>query len=127
MNSQESDDYFQDEPPKFTIGQAVSHRRYQYRGLVVDFDLRCRADEDWYSTNRTQPDRNQPWYHVLVDGSDAVTYAAQVNLEADHTGQPVHHSLVPHLFERFEAGRYERNDKPWPGWNDTGSAKEEGH
>ena len=106
-----------DRLPRFAPGQPVRHRRYEYRGLVVDFDLRCRADENWYQSNRTQPDRNQPWYHVLVDGSTAVTYAAETSLEADQTGQPVHHPLVPQLFEAFHHGQYERNEVPWPGWD----------
>jgi len=103
--------------PTFAPGQVVRHRRYEYRGLVVDFDLRCRADDAWYQKNRTRPDREQPWYHLLVDGSTVVTYAAEANLQADETGQPVHHPLVPKLFEAFHDGRYERNEVPWPGWD----------
>ena len=121
MSDPKPNEYFQDEPPSFSIGQLVCHRRYRYRGVVVDFDLSCRADDQWYDSNRSQPDRDQPWYHVLVDGSDAVTYAAQTSLEADLGDQPIHHSLVPHLFERFESGRYERNDRVWPGWDGSGT------
>jgi len=120
MSNSKPAEYFQDEPPSFLIGQLVCHRRYQYRGVVVDFDLNCRADRQWYNSNRTQPDRDQPWYHVLVDGSDTVTYAAQTSLETDPGDQPVHHPLVPHLFERFDSGRYERNDRVWPGLDGSG-------
>ncbi|PIE22372.1 MAG: hypothetical protein CSA62_12755 [Planctomycetota bacterium] len=28
---------------------------------------------------------------------------------------PVLHPLVSHFFHAFEAGRYRRNDRPWPG------------
>ncbi len=103
--------------PRFEPGQLVQHRRYGYRGVVVDFDLRCRAPESWYRKNRTQPERDQPWYHVLVDGSTLVTYAAETSLEPDATQQPVHHPLVPHLFDAFAEGLYERNGEPWPGWD----------
>lgn len=64
------------------------------------------ADDAWYVKNQTQPVRNQPWYHVLVDGSDATTYAAQENLEPDHSGEPVSHPLVQRIFVGFEGGRY---------------------
>ena len=106
-------DYFPD-PPKFAPGQVVRHKRYGYRGVVVDFDMRCMASEDWYDSNRTQPDRDQPWYHVLVDRSAQITYAAEASLEADPSARPVNHPLVRSFFEAFAGGRYARNDEPWP-------------
>ena len=108
--------YFDDEVPLFAPGQVVRHRRYGYRGVIVDFDMRCLADDEWYSANRSQPQRDQPWYHVMVDGSTAITYAAQDNLLADDSSQPVDHPLVEQFFERMQRGRYERNDEIWPGW-----------
>jgi len=84
-------DYFPDELPLYQVGQVVLHRRYGYRGVVVDFDMACRAPEDWYARNNTQPERAQPWYHVLVDGSDAATYAAQSSLVHD----PMHARWTP--------------------------------
>ena len=56
-------------PARFQPGHLVRHRRYGYRGVVVALDLECGAGDDWYRSNRTQPDRDQPWYHVLVHGS----------------------------------------------------------
>lgn len=91
---------------RFSPGQLVCHKRYGYRGVVADLDSKCMADDAWYVKNQTQPVRNQPWYHVLVDGSDATTYAAQENLEPDHSGEPVSHPLVQRIFVGFEGGRY---------------------
>jgi len=102
-----------EKPAKFQPGQLIRHRRYHYRGVVVQFDTYCRADERWYQSNQTQPDRNQPWYHVLVDGSDVTTYAAQTSLEADHSAAPIEHPLRDYFFSAFEDGRYIRNDHPW--------------
>lgn len=100
--------------PKFQRGQVVRHRRYGYRGVIVDYDHQCQADERWYKSNQSQPDRNQPWYHVLVDGSEATTYAAQVNLAPDTTGKPVEHPLVERYFCDFSDGRHVRNETAWP-------------
>ena len=100
--------------PVFQPGQLVRHRRYNYRGVVVAFDSTCRADDDWYFSNRTQPERSQPWYHVLVHGSRQVTYAAQISLEEDKSGEQVVHPLLPHFFSTFDDGQYIRNDRPWP-------------
>jgi hemimethylated DNA binding protein len=37
--------------PIFGLGQLVRHLRYGYRGVVVDRDEFCEADDDWYSKN----------------------------------------------------------------------------
>ena len=99
--------------PKFERGQLVSHRRYGYRGVIVDFELKCTADEKWYQSNMTQPDKNQPWYHVLVHGTAGATYAAEENLRADASRQPIEHPLVARFFTEFVDGRYVRNEQPW--------------
>lgn len=99
---------------RFSVGQIVSHVRYGYRGVVVAFDLRCQADDDWYQGNRTQPGRDQPWYHVLVDGGTHTTYAAETSLTDAPDETPVVHPLVPAYFSGFEDGRHVRNDREWP-------------
>ncbi|MDH3582709.1 MAG: heat shock protein HspQ [Phycisphaerae bacterium] len=101
-------------PAAYRPGQLVRHRRYGYRGVVVDFDMICRAEDGWYYGNQTQPDRNQPWYHVLVDGSSISTYAAQGNLQADSSSDPIDHPLIDHFFSAFRGGAYVRNEAPWP-------------
>lgn len=103
-----------DGPTLFQPGQLVYHIRYRYRGVVVEFDESCRADENWYQGNQTQPDRSQPWYHVLVDQSATCTYVAAENLIVDDSGRPVSHPLLPRFFSDFVDGQYVRNDEPWP-------------
>jgi len=83
---------------------------------VVAVDCHCQADHDWYMSNRTQPDQNQPWYHLLMDAAATCTYAAECNLEEDRTGDPVDHPLINQFFTGFAQGRYQRNDHPWQGW-----------
>ena len=102
------------QPPCFACGQLVKHRRYGYRGVVVAWETYCSAPDDWYQSNPTQPQRCQPWYHVLVHGSGDITYAAQTSLEADESGQRVDHPLVDQFFSDFTGGAYVRNDRPWP-------------
>lgn len=100
---------------RFEQGALVRHKRYNYRGVVVEVDDTCQADESWYRNNTSRPERNQPWYYVLVHGTTHVTYAAQASLELDDSSEAVIHPFVPHFFARFEGGRYVRNDRPWPG------------
>jgi len=100
--------------PLFEPGQLVRHKRYGYRGVVVSVNTTCKADPTWYMSNKTQPDREQPWYHVLVHGTISCTYAAQSSLRADDSQEPVHHVLVEQFFSAFVDGRYIRNEEPWP-------------
>jgi len=91
---------------KFCEGDIIHHRRYDYRGVIVAWDPSCQADEAWYQKNHTQPDRDQPWYHVLVDGSDATTYVAQENLSLADNTEEIDHPLVQQMFSSYFKGRY---------------------
>jgi len=105
----------EEKPFIFSSGQIVSHLSYGYRGLIVDSDSICKAPEAWYQSNATQPEKIQPWYHVLVDGTHEVTYVAQSNLELDHSGAPVVHPMLNLFFSGLDEmeNRYLRNDVPW--------------
>ncbi len=92
---------------KFKVGDVVEHLRYGYRGVVFGYDAFCQADDTWYKNNRTQPSRDQPWYHVLVDGGNE-TYVAEENLELDVSGDKIEHPLVDKVFPTFYSGRYYR-------------------
>lgn len=105
-------------PIRFAPGTLVCHVRYGYRGVVVCGDGHCRADSQWYHSNKTQPSRDQPWYHVLVHNSAACTYAAQENLMHDPCTDPIRHPLLELFFSDFIDGAYIRNDTPWPGTED---------
>jgi heat shock protein HspQ len=99
---------------EFRPGQLVRHKRYGYRGVIVCSDSLCKARDSWYLKNQTQPSRNQPWYHVLVDGSSTTTYAAQTSLEEDDRPAPIEHPLIALFFSEFNGKLYVRNDRPWP-------------
>ena len=105
------------QPPKFAPGDLVRHVRYQYRGVVVAHDPKCLAEENWYLSNKTQPVRGQPWYHVLVHESGSVTYPAESSLALDESGEQIIHPLLDQFFNGLEKGRYKRNDIPWPDTN----------
>ena len=67
---------------KFSIGQLVHHRLFDYRGVIVDVDPFFLGSEEWYEhVAKSKPPKDQPWYHVLVHGGNGRTYVAQRNLE----------------------------------------------
>lgn len=56
---------------KFSVGDLVQHRRFNYRGVIVDVDSFFRGSDEWYElVAKSRPPKNKPWYHVLVHGSD---------------------------------------------------------
>ena len=98
-------------PLKFAPGDLVSHVRYHYRGVVVAHDPKCMADENWYQSNNTRPDKDQPWYHILVHGTHQSTYVAERNLEPGPSGQRVEHPLLDRFFDKFRNGFYSNSRK----------------
>ncbi|MCA9399424.1 MAG: heat shock protein HspQ, partial [Candidatus Omnitrophica bacterium] len=99
---------------RFHAGQVVRHKSYGYRGIVVASDQFCMASDEWYYGNQTQPDRNQPWLHVFVDGSDQVTYVAESNLIEDSDKKKIEHPLLSYFFTEDKAKGYVRNSNNWP-------------
>lgn len=93
--------------PRFAPGALVRHRLFDYRGVVVDVDAAFDLTDEWYdAVAGTRPPKDQPWYHVLVDGAEHATYVAERNLAVDDSGEPIEHPWVTRLFARFEDGRY---------------------
>lgn len=95
--------------PNFSIGQIVHHRKYDYRGVIVDVDPVFSGTQEWYDQMAvSRPPKDRPWYHVLVDGAEHSTYVAERHLEPDPSGHQVSHPALGRFFDRFERGRYFR-------------------
>ena len=91
----------------YDLGLVVTHQNHGYRGVIVAVDPICMAGDTWYKTNKTQPNRDQPWYHVLVHDSGGLsTYVAQSNLEQDTSGKAINHPRLYCYFTKLENGRY---------------------
>ena len=95
---------------RFSIGDVVRHRMFEFRGVIFDIDPVFANSEDWYQAipEDMRPHRDQPYYHLLAENEDNsyVAYVSQQNLVADPEGGPVDHPNVEELFERFANGRY---------------------
>lgn len=91
---------------KFSVGQLVHHRLFEYRGVVIDVDPHFLGTEDWYkNVAKSRPPKDSPWYHVLVDGAQQQTYVAERNLEPDLEGGPVRHmDINAHFTDLGENG-----------------------
>ncbi|MFQ5353832.1 MAG: heat shock protein HspQ [Thermodesulfobacteriota bacterium] len=95
---------------KFSVGELVHHRLFDYRGVIVDVDRDFQGTDEWYDmVARSRPPRNRPWYHVLVHGCEHTTYVAERNLEPDKSPEPIQHPLLDEFFCRLENGKYVPN------------------
>lgn len=84
---------------QFAPGMVVRHRLFDYRALVFDVDPHFSQSEDWYDMmSEAQANRNEPWYHVLVDGETHTTYVAESNITLCTRTGAFEHPLLPHLF-----------------------------
>ncbi len=98
--------------PRFGIGELVHHRKFGYRGVIVDVDPVFQGTEAWYeAVARSRPPKNRPWYHVLVHDATHSTYVAERHLETDTEGGQINHPALGEFFDAFVDGRYVRNQR----------------
>lgn len=90
----------------FSLGQIVYHRDLKYRGVIVDVDPMFLGDGATASHATDDEPLDRPWYHVLGDGKEHVTYVSESSLSADQTGEPVTHRSLPLFFLRQEGDHY---------------------
>ena len=92
---------------RFGVGHLVRHRLFDYRGVIIDVDAVFTGSEAWYrQMAHSQPPKDRPWYHVLVDGASHQTYVAERNLEADPNPGPVTHPGIDEYFSDFDGHTY---------------------
>jgi heat shock protein HspQ len=95
---------------RFSIGEVVRHKLFDFRGVIFDIDPVFANSEDWYQSipENVRPDKDQPFYHLLAENGENsyVAYVSQQNLIADSEAGPVDHPSVSEMFDAFRDGRY---------------------
>jgi heat shock protein HspQ len=95
---------------RFTIGEVVRHRLFDFRGVIFDVDPVFANSEEWYQAipEEIRPAKDQPYYHLLAENAESsyIAYVSQQNLLADTDGEPVDHPAISGMFEDFDQGRY---------------------
>ena len=94
---------------KFSIGEVVKHRHFDFRGVIYDVDFEF-LTEEWYQSipKEVRPRKDQPFYHLLAESND-VTYEAYVseqNLLLDKSKEPVKHPLIEEIFSGKKGSSY---------------------
>lgn len=70
---------------KFSFGQQIHHKLFDYYGVIIAVDSCFKGDDRWYKMMaHSHPPKDKPWYHIQkLDGTR--TYVAERNLENDPT------------------------------------------
>lgn len=93
----------------FSPGQLIIVKKYGYRGVIIEMDDGFQGPEEHYEEfAEDNPSRDEPWYHILVDGADYVTYVPESVLQADSSMEPISHPRVADIFHDFQNGKYLR-------------------
>ena len=103
-----------DAPPvahaRFSIGDVVRHRMFEFRGVIFDIDPVFANSDEWYQAipEDVRPRKDQPFYHLLAENADSnyVAYVSQQNLEHDESDEPIDHPAIAGLFDEYSEGRY---------------------
>ena len=97
---------------KFSIGDVVKHKHFNFRGVIYDVDFEFNNSEEWYRSipKDVRPRKDQPFYHLLAENND-ITYEAYVseqNLVSDDSDEPVKHPLIEEIFTGKKGSGYFR-------------------
>ena len=95
---------------KFSIGNVVKHKHFDFRGVIYDVDFKFDNSEEWYQSipKNIRPKKNQPYYHLLAENNE-ITYEAYVseqNLILDDSKEPIKHPLINEIFSGKNGSGY---------------------
>src|SRR3954452_24110314 len=88
---------------RFSIGEVVRHKLFDFRGVVFDVDPVFANSEEWYESipEALRPAKDQPFYHLLAENTETayVAYVSQQNLIVDDSDEPVDHPALADMFD----------------------------
>jgi len=95
---------------KFSIGDIVKHKHFEFRGVIYDVDFEFNNSEEWYQSipKIDRQRKDQPFYHLLAE-NDEITYEAYVseqNLLTDDSDEPIKHPLIEEIFSGKKGSSY---------------------
>ena len=95
---------------KFSIGDIVKHKHFEFRGVIYDVDFEFNNSEEWYQAipKNVRPRKDQPFYHLLAE-NDEITYEAYVseqNLLMAKSVEPIKHALIEEIFSGNKGSSY---------------------
>ena len=100
---------------KFSIGQVVRHRIYEFRGVIFDVDPVFDNTEEWWLSipEEVRPAKDQPFYHLFAENAESeyIAYVSEQNLLPDESGEPLRHPQISEFFDAREGATYIARDR----------------
>ncbi len=88
---------------KYKIGDIVIHLKQHYRAIIIDIDPM------FHASGRFNPQALKrsfsiafPWYRLLVDESNLITYVRETNLSLDKSSKEISHPKLKHYFINYQ-------------------------
>ncbi len=95
---------------RFTIGDVVRHRLFEFRGVIFDIDPVFTNSDEWYDAipEDMRPAKDQPFYHLFAENAESnyIAYVSQQNLVQDDSDEMIDHPAIAGLFDSYADGRY---------------------
>ena len=99
---------------KYSIGQVIRHRVYEFRGVVFDVDPQFAEGKGTSESILVElrSRRDQPFYYLFAenDQNPYIAYVSEQNLMPDPSDEPIRHPQLDDLFERDDNGCYRRRN-----------------
>ena len=97
---------------KFSIGDVVKHKQFNFRGVIYDVDFEFNNSEEWYKSipKDVRPRKDQPFYNLVAENNE-ITYEAYVseqNLINDDSDEPIKPPLIEEIFSGKKGSGYFR-------------------
>lgn len=95
---------------KFSIGNIVKHKHFDFRGVIYDVDFKFNNSEEWYRSipKEVRPRKDQPYYHLLAENNETTyeAYVSEQNLILDDSEEPIKHPLINEIFSCKKGSAY---------------------
>nr|XP_042703276.1 F-box only protein 21-like [Chrysemys picta bellii] len=105
------------ESVQFNVGQVIIHRRFGYSGVIVGWDVKARAPEEWLQ-HKYPPEkqglRDTPHYRILINQANSFSKSTAYIPEEDITiimGLEIHNPDLTAYFSRYDGSKYIM--QPW--------------
>ena len=95
---------------KFSIGNVVKHKRFNFRGVIYDVDFEFNNSEERYQSipKDVRPRKDQTFYHLLAENNETTyeAYVSEQNLILDDSDEPIKHPLINEIFSGKKGSGY---------------------
>ena len=99
-----------DRVAQFNIGSLVIHKHSRYRAIIIDVDPLFQASGYYnpQAPKREFATRN-PWYRLLVEDSNQITYVEECMLIADTSEIPINNPHIAFYLKEKDGHYYHAN------------------